>query len=94
MKFAALIHHALSRGDVRAVFPDHRRYLRSLLEGGQLLAAGPLANDAGALWFLEAETPEAAEVMIRADPSHAARVFLKREIHPLARWSAKAAKGA
>ncbi len=94
MKFAALIHHDPNRSDVQAVFPKHRRYLRSLLEGGQLLAAGPLANDAGALWIFEAETLEAADAMIRADPSHAAAVFLKWEIHPLAYWSAKAAKGA
>ncbi len=94
MKFAALIHHDPKRGDVRAVFPEHRRYLRSLLEGGQLLAAGPLTDDAGALWIFEAETPEAAAAMIRADPSHAAGVFLKWKIHPLAYWSAKAAKGA
>ncbi len=94
MKLAAFIHHGANRKDVRAAFPGHRRYLRSLLDGGQLLAAGPLANDAGALWIVEAETPEAAETMIRADPSYAAGAFLKWEIYPLAYWSAEAAKGA
>ena len=94
MKLAAFIHHGANGEDVRAAFPGDRRYLRSLLDGGQLLAAGPLANDAGALWIVEAETPEAAETMIRADPSYATGAFLKWEIHPPAYWSAEAAKGA
>lgn len=94
MKFAAIIEYSLDKKAVKDVFPEHRKYLRSLLEGGQLFGAGPLADNAGALWVVEAETLEHAEQLIRDDPSHAAKVFVKWQIHPLAYWSAKEAKGA
>ncbi len=94
MKFAALIQHGPDQDAVRAIFPEHRAYLRSLLEAGRLVAAGPLTQQAGALWILEAETLPAAEDLIRADPSHAAGVFVGWQVYPLAYWSAKEAKGA
>ena len=92
MKFALIIEYG-ERDMVKAVASAHRTYLRGLLEGGQLFAAGPLTEDGGALWVLEAETPEQAEEIVRGDPSHAAGAFVKRQVHPLAYWSAKACKG-
>ena len=46
----------------------HGTYLRTFLEDGQLRAAGPFADDAGALWVLDADNAEAAEEIVKGDP--------------------------
>ncbi len=52
MKFAAIIEYAQNTDEAKAIHPAHREYLRSFLDNGQLRAAGPFADDAGALWVL------------------------------------------
>jgi len=52
-----------------------------------------MSDDRGALWVFDAETIDKAEEVVKNDPSTAAGVFAKCQIHPLAYWSAKAAKG-
>jgi uncharacterized protein YciI len=61
MKFAAIIEYGSDNNSLKASHPAHRAYLRTYLENGQLRAAGPFADDAGALWVLDAENAEAAE---------------------------------
>jgi uncharacterized protein len=56
MKYAAIIKYGKDKDQVKALHPLHREYLRRFLENGQLRAAGPFAEDAGALWVLDAET--------------------------------------
>ena len=70
-----------------------RRYLRRFLENEQLRAAGPFANDEGALWVLDAETAEAAEEIVKGDPYVEAGAIVSWKIRPLAYWSAQQAKG-
>ncbi len=94
MKFAAIIEYGDDGDGLRANHPAHRTYLRTFLENGQLLAAGPFADDAGALWVLDAETAEAAEEIVRGDPLVAAGVITGWRLRPFAYWSAKEAKGA
>ena len=94
MKFAAIIEYGSDKEQVKAHHPAHRVYLRRFLENGQLRAAGPLAEEAGALWVLDAETAEAAEEIVKADPYVAAGVIVSWKIRPLAYWSAQEAKGA
>ena len=93
MKIAAIIEYSQDKEKIKTVAPAHRLYLRSFLENEQLRAAGPLADDKGALWVLEVETVEEAETIIKGDPYFTAGVFLKWQILPLAYWSAKQAKG-
>ena len=93
MKFMALIEYGPDREKLKAIHPAHRQYLRQFLENGQLRAAGPLADDAGALWILEAEDTEAIDVIVKADPLVAAGVITSWQIRPLAYWSAQEAKG-
>ena len=57
-------------------------------------AAGPFADDAGALWVLDVESAEAAEDIVKGDPLVAAGVIIGWAIRPLAYWSAQEAKGA
>ena len=89
MKFAAVIDYGADRDAVKAGFAEHRAYFRSLLESGQLLAAGPMAEEKGAIWIFQAETPEDAERVVAGDPYYPAGVFVKWQILPLAYWSAK-----
>ncbi len=92
MKVAAIIEYAQDEEMVKSSFTAQREYLRGFLENGQLFAA--FAEDAGALWILDAETIAAAEAIVKGDPHVAAGVIAKWEMRPLAYWSAKEAKGA
>lgn len=94
MKFAAIIEYGDDKDSLKANHPAHRTYLRTFLENGQLRAAGPFADDAGALWVLDADTAEAAEEIVKGDPLRKAGVITGWTIHPIAYWSAQAAKGA
>lgn len=94
MMFAAVIEYGDDKDGLKATHPAHRAYLRTFLESGRLRAAGPFADDAGALWVLHAETAEAADEIVRGDPLVGAGVIASWSIRPLAYWSAREAKGA
>ncbi len=82
MKFAALIEYSKDQALVSAHRPAHRAYLTNLVEKNQLFASGPTEDNFGALIVYEADTPEAVEALIRADPFHAAGVFLNWTVRP------------
>jgi uncharacterized protein YciI len=82
MKFAASIEYLQDAAVVEAHRPAHRAYLTSLLDQGKLFASGPYADGTGALIVYEAASPEAAEALLKADPFHAAGVFLKWTLRP------------
>ena len=94
MQFVAIIEYGGDKGALKASHSIHRTYLRNFLENGQLRAAGPFADEAGALWVLEADTAQAADTIVKDDPLVAASVITSWEIRPLAYWSAQEAKGA
>lgn len=94
MKFAAIIEYRDDKDGLKANHPAHRTYLRTFLENGQLRAAGPFADDAGALWILDTDTAESAEEIVKGDPLVTAGVITSWKIRPIAYWSAQEAKGA
>ena len=94
MNFAAIIEYGDDKAQVKALHPAHREYLRQFLENGQLRAAGPFAEDGGALWVLDTETAEQADSIVKGDPYTAAGAIVSWTIRPFAYWSAQAAKGA
>ena len=94
MKFAAIIEYGDDKDGLRANHPAHRAYLRTFLENGQLRAAGPFADDAGALWVLDADSAEAAAEIVKGDPLVDAGIITGWTIRPIAYWSAQEAKGA
>ena len=94
MKFAAIIEYGEDKAKLKADHPVHRTYLRTFLENCQLRAAGPFADEAGALWVLDADSAEAAEEIVRGDPLVEAGVIMSWKIRPIAYWSAQEAKGA
>ena len=57
-------------------------------------AAGPFADDAGALWVLDADDAEAAAEIVKGDPFMGAGVITSYAIRPIAYWSAQEANGA
>jgi uncharacterized protein len=82
MKYAASIEYSQDAALVEAHRPAHRVYLTKLLDEGNLFASGPYADGSGALIVYEADTPDAAEALLRADPFHAAGVFLTWTVRP------------
>jgi uncharacterized protein len=55
--------------DVRArVRPRHLEYMRSLLEDGSLVMAGPWADGSGALVVFHADDHDHAAALVDADP--------------------------
>jgi uncharacterized protein YciI len=82
MKYAASIEYLQDAAVVEAHRPTHRAYLTSLLDEGKLFASGPYADGGGALIVYEADSLEAAEALLKADPFHAAGVFLKWTLRP------------
>jgi uncharacterized protein YciI len=80
VKFAATIDYLQDKEKVESLRPTHRAYLRTLLESGKLFATGPFEDGSGALIVYEAENLEEATQILKADPFHAAGVFLRWQI--------------
>ena len=94
MKVAAIIDYTGDKEKVKDNFPAHRVYLRQFLENGQLRAAGPFAEDAGAIWILEVEKIEEANNIVKGDPFYEVGAIVGWKIQPFAYWSAQEARGA
>ena len=82
MKYAAVIEYITDKEKVEAARPAHRAYLAGLVEKNQLFVSGPFTDGSGALIVYEADSPEAVEAIMRADPFHAAGVFLRWTVRP------------
>jgi uncharacterized protein len=82
MMYAASIEYLQDAAVVDAHRPAHRAYLTSLLNQGQLFASGPYADGTGALIIYQADSADAAEALLKADPFHAAGVFLRWTMRP------------
>ena len=93
MKVAAIIEYTADQVKVKEHFAAHRVYLRQFLENKQLRAAGPLAEDTGAIWILDVESVEAADKIVKGDPFYEADAIVDWKIRKLAYWSAKEARG-
>ena len=82
MKYAAVIEYITDKENVEAARPAHRAYLASLVEKNHIFSAGPFLDGYGALIVYEADSPEAVEALMRADPFHAAGVFVRWIVRP------------
>ncbi|MCZ2340930.1 MAG: YciI family protein [Bacteroidales bacterium] len=82
MKWAAIIEYTSDTAKTAAVRPTHRAYLTQLLDAGQLAIAGPIMDDSGAIIVYEADTLEAAEALLRADPFCTSGVFVSWKLRP------------
>ena len=82
MKYAATIEYSQDKEKVEAARPAHRAYLTSLIQKGQLFASGPFEDGYGALIVYEADSPEAVEALMAADPFYTAGVFVRWTVRP------------
>ena len=82
MKWAATIEYITDTAKIGEIRPAHRAYLPSLMEKNQLALSGPFEDNYGALIVYEADTLEAAEALLKADPFHANGVFVRWVIRP------------
>jgi len=82
VKYAAIIEYTKDAAVIAKHRPDHRAYLSSLLADGKLPVSGPFTDDSGALIVYQAESPEAAEAILQADPFNKAGVFVSYKIRP------------
>ncbi len=60
--------------------PDHRAWLRGLLETGTLVGSGPFTDGSGALLLVRAESQERAVTILDADPFHVAGLLAGRTV--------------
>jgi uncharacterized protein YciI len=66
------------------VRPAHREYLRSLLDQGRLVTAGPFADDTGALLVYEVADEAEVRDILASDPYTTADVY---DIEQLREWN-------
>jgi uncharacterized protein len=81
MKFATLIEYTPDKAKIAATRPEHRDYLKNVLESGRLVISGPFAGDEGGLLVYEANSREDVEAILRDDPFTKAGVFVSWKIH-------------
>lgn len=81
--FAVTYHYVSDDDAINAHRPVHREYLRSLLDGGGLLAAGPTTGrqTPSAQLIFEAESAEEVNALLDADPFVLEGVVTSREIY-------------
>ena len=82
MLWAAWIEYTPDQAKVAAIRPAHREYEGKLLAKGKLALGGPLTDQFGALIVYNADTKEAAEELLKADPFHTSGVFVRWQIRP------------
>jgi len=87
MKFSVFIEYNRDREEIEAISHAHRQSLRTFLDSGHLLAAGPFSDNGGALNIDEAESLDQVDGWPSGDPFHASGVTVKWHIRPLACWS-------
>jgi uncharacterized protein YciI len=61
-------HYTRSPAELAAHRPEHRAFLRGLLDAGALVASGPLPEAGGALLVVRADDEAAALRLLDADP--------------------------
>lgn len=54
--------------EIEAATPDHRTWLRGLLEAGILIVSGPFVPRSGGMLLIKAETQEELERLLLQDP--------------------------
>ncbi|GAA2179313.1 hypothetical protein GCM10009785_05500 [Brooklawnia cerclae] len=70
MSYFAVQYVYRADADVAAVRPEHRAYLRTLVDAGQLKASGPYvgAERDSALLVFQAEDADSVQQLVDADP--------------------------
>lgn len=78
--FVVELVYADNRDERLAVRPAHREYLTSLATAGKLLAAGPWADETGAVMIFDVGDRAELDAILRADPYTPARVVSQTRV--------------
>lgn len=93
MKLMTVVEYGPDSEKIKSIHPAHHEYWKQFLDSGQLRAGGPLADDAGALWVIEAEDAAAIDDLVKGDPYATAGLITGWNTRPLAYFSAREAVG-
>jgi hypothetical protein len=82
--FALVYRYVDDEGLIGQHRPEHRRYLRSLVDAGELVLAGPFEGPGpfGGLLVLDAETDARAQEIADHDPFYLHNVIAERSLRP------------
>lgn len=82
MKFINYVTYTDDQQKITAHAPDHKQYVKSLLDAGKLVLGGPFPDGSGGLLIYETATQEEAEGLRDQDPFARNAVFIRSEIKP------------
>jgi uncharacterized protein YciI len=82
--FAVTYFYSADADDLATVRPAHREWLAQLLDGGTLLASGPMVDTPSALLIFKAESLSTLAVILDGDPFDIAGFIGERTI---AEWN-------
>ncbi len=82
--FAVIYRYGTDSAAMDAHRPEHRDYLKSLFESGQLIRSGPLGEGGppSALLVLEADSRDEVAGLLDEDPFYVRKLIVEREIRP------------
>ncbi|MFD0205604.1 MULTISPECIES: YciI family protein [Saccharothrix] len=80
-RFAVELVFGDNRDERLAVRPAHREYVATLVERGVVLAAGPYADETGALLVYEVADEAELREVLAADPYTPADVIKETRVH-------------
>ncbi len=82
MIYAVLYQYSSDKDKIASVRPSHRQHLTKLLQSGNLLAAGPITDDSGALIVYNAADEVELNRFIAEDPFNTAGIFQSWQVKP------------
>jgi uncharacterized protein YciI len=82
MKIVNHARYVADQDKVAELRPKHREYMTELISEGKLVAGGPFTDESGALFIYEAQSLEAAEAIVAADPYLTGGAFASYELRP------------
>jgi uncharacterized protein YciI len=82
MIFAVLYDYTPDQEKILHARPAHRQYLHELMSRNQLVAAGPIPDDSGAIIVYSVADEEELDRIIAHDPFHKAGVFTGWKVKP------------
>jgi uncharacterized protein YciI len=82
MTYAVMIEYGPDKNKIDEFRPEHRVYLKSLIDAGKLVICGPITDNTGGLIVYNVDDESEVEGIIKADPFYKCGVFHTWTIRP------------
>lgn len=82
MKFVNYLSYTNDQQKLAAYAPDHKQYVKSLLDAGKLVFGGPFPDGSGGMLVYEVASLQEAEALRDSDPFFINGIFVRSEIKP------------